>query len=84
MADSERQLGVIKDIVLPLDIPTQYDVYFTDKRIAIVCMGHSKHIDYGPSAGRSFLFGLDLKYCKTRKEKTNNLLKKKSTVYLLT
>ena len=58
MLDSERQLGVIKDILLPLDITTQYDVYFTDKRIAIVCMGHSKHVDYGPSAGRSFLFGI--------------------------
>ena len=58
MPDSERQLGVIKDILLPLDITTQYDVYFTDKRIAIVCMGHSKHFDYGPSAGRSFLFGI--------------------------
>ena len=58
MPDSERQLGVIKDILLPLDITTRYDVYFTDKRIAIVCMGHSKHVDYGPSAGRSFLFGI--------------------------
>jgi hypothetical protein len=58
MLDSEQQLGVIKDILLPLDITTQYDVYFTDKRIAIVCMGRSKNVDYGPSAGRSFLFGI--------------------------
>jgi ribosomal protein L40E len=58
MPDSERQLGVIKDILLPLDITTQYDVYFTDKRIAIVCMGHNKHVDYGPTASRSFLFGI--------------------------
>ena len=58
MADSERQLGVIKDILLPLDLPTRYDVYFTDKRIAIVCMGHSKRVDYGASQSRSFLFGV--------------------------
>ena len=58
MPDSERQLGVIRDILLPLDITTRYDVYFTDKRIAIVCMGHSKHVDHGPSANRSFLFGI--------------------------
>ena len=39
MLDSERQLGIIVDLLLPLDIATRYDVYFTDKRIAIVCMG---------------------------------------------
>ncbi len=53
MPDSERQLGVIKDILLPLDNPTRYDVVFTDKRIAIVCMGHSsrfEHIDGYPSS----------------------------------
>ena len=58
MADSERQLGVIKDILLPLDKPTRYDVYFTDKRIAIVCMGHSSRVDSGTLQSRSFLFGL--------------------------
>ena len=57
MPDSEIQLGVIKDILLPLDAPTRYDVYFTDKRIAIVCMGHSNRFDE-VSASRSFLFGI--------------------------
>ena len=57
MPDSERQLGVIKDILLPLDAPTRYDVYFTDKRIAIVCMGHNTRFDE-VSAPRSFLFGI--------------------------
>ena len=72
MPDSERQLGVIKDILLPLDITTQYDVYFTDKRIAIVCMGHSKHVDYGPSAGRSFLFGIGPEVPINAKEERRN------------
>jgi ribosomal protein L40E len=58
MPDSERQLGVIKDILLPLDIPTRYDVYFTDKRIAIVCMGHSSRFDSGALERRSYLFGV--------------------------
>ena len=58
MPDSERQLGVIKDILLPLDKSTRYDVYFTDKRIAIVCMGHSRHVDDGVVPSRSFLFGI--------------------------
>ena len=72
MPDSERQLGVIKDILLPLDITTQYDVYFTDKRIAIVCMGHSKHVDYGPSADRSFLFGIGPEVPINAKEERRN------------
>ncbi len=58
MTDYERQLGVLKDILLPLDVPTRYDVYLTDKRIAIVCMGHSKRFDSGVSPRRSFLFGI--------------------------
>ena len=37
--DSERQLGIIVDLFLPLDSATRYDVYFTDVRIAIVYMG---------------------------------------------
>jgi ribosomal protein L40E len=57
MPDSERQIGVIKDILLPVDPPTRYDVYFTDKRIAIVCMGPSNRFD-GVSESRSFLFGV--------------------------
>ena len=57
MADFERQLGVIRDILLPLDMPTRYDLYFTDKRIAIVCMGHS-HADNEDSRYPSSLFGI--------------------------
>ncbi len=57
MPDSERQIGVITDILIPVDPQTRYDVYFTDKRIAIVCMGPSNRFD-GVSESRSFLFGV--------------------------
>jgi hypothetical protein len=46
LPNDERQLETVKDIVLPLDAATQYDLYFTDKRIAIVCMGRSDRVDY--------------------------------------
>ncbi len=58
MFNPERQLGSIEDLPLPLDITTRYDVYFTDKRIAIVCMGHSRRFDSGVSERRSYLFGV--------------------------
>ena len=58
MFNSERQLGSIEDLPLPLDITTRYDVYFTDKRIAIVCMGNSRRFDSGASERRSYLFGV--------------------------
>jgi ribosomal protein L40E len=58
MSDSEHQIGVIKDILLPLDKPTRYDVYLTDKRMAIVCMGQSSRIDSAVVPSRSFLFGI--------------------------
>jgi ribosomal protein L40E len=58
MFDPERQLGIIEDLLLPLDITTKYDVYFTDKRIAIVCMGHSSRFDSGVPERRSYLFGV--------------------------
>jgi len=58
MLNSERPLGTIVDLPLPLDNSTRYDVYFTDKRIAIVCMGHSNRFDSGVSQSRSYLFGI--------------------------
>lgn len=39
MSGSERRLGIIKDILLSVDAHTRYDLYFTDRRVAIVCMG---------------------------------------------
>ncbi len=53
MASSEKSLGILKDIVLPLDINTRYDVYFTDKRIAIVCMGRANRFESDKSAQAS-------------------------------
>ena len=58
MFNNERQLDIIEDLMLPLDITTRYDVYFTDKRVAIVCLGHSSRFDSGTSEHRSFLFGV--------------------------
>lgn len=39
MSSSEKRLGIIKDVILPLDIDSRYDLYFTDRRVAIVFMG---------------------------------------------
>ena len=57
MLNSERQIGVITDILLPVDPQTRYDVYFTNQRIAIICMGPSNRFDE-VSESRSFLFGV--------------------------
>jgi len=45
VSSSEKQFGIVKDIVLPLDINTRYDFYFTDKRIAIVCLGKANRFE---------------------------------------
>ncbi len=45
MSSSEKQLGIVRDIVLPLDINTRYDFYFTDRRIAIVCLGRANRFE---------------------------------------
>jgi ribosomal protein L40E len=45
VSSSEKVVGIIRDIVLPLDINTRYDFYFTDKRIAIVCMGRASRFE---------------------------------------
>jgi hypothetical protein len=58
MSDSESQIGVIVDLVLPLDIATRYDVYFTDKRICIVYMGKADRDDFEPIESRSLFFGV--------------------------
>jgi ribosomal protein L30E len=58
MLDSERQLGLIVDLLLPLDFATRYDVYFTEKRIAIVCMGKADRFEHGTFESRSLMFGI--------------------------
>ncbi len=45
MLSSEKLLGIVKDVVLPVDVRTRYDVYFTDKRVAIVCMGRADRFE---------------------------------------
>lgn len=47
MSSEEKQLIVVPDVILPADINTRYDIYFTDRRIAIVCMGPSNRFGYG-------------------------------------
>ncbi len=54
MPNQEEQILVIPDIVLPADINTRYDIYFTDRRIAIVCMGPADR--YGYSTGKIHTF----------------------------
>ncbi len=41
----EKQLGVIHDVVLPSDVNTRYDLYFTDRRVAIVCLGRASRFE---------------------------------------
>ncbi len=45
MLGSENVLGIVKDIVLPADFRTRYDVYFTDRRVAIVCLGRAERFE---------------------------------------
>jgi hypothetical protein len=33
------------DVLLPGDVNTRYDLYFTDKRVAIVCLGRSSRFE---------------------------------------
>ncbi len=54
MTSSEQKLAVIKDVVLPIDVSTRYDVYFTDKRIALVCMGRANRSNL-EEVGRPYL-----------------------------
>jgi hypothetical protein len=45
MPGIEKQIEIIRDIILPLDVNTRYDLYFTDKRVAIVCMGRASRFE---------------------------------------
>jgi len=45
MSSSEKLLGLVKDVVLTVDLRTRYDVCFTDKRVAIVCMGKADRFE---------------------------------------
>ena len=41
MSAPEKIFGISKDVLLPVDARTRYDVYFSDRRVAIVCMGRA-------------------------------------------
>ena len=45
MLGSEKVLGIVKDVVLPVDVRTRYDIYFTDRRVAIVCLGKAERFE---------------------------------------
>lgn len=47
MSSQEKQLAVIPDVILPADVNTRYDIHFTNRRIAIVCMGPVDRYGYG-------------------------------------
>ena len=49
MSGFEKQLGVVKDVFFPVDVNTRYDVYFTDRRVAIVCMGRANRFESEPA-----------------------------------
>jgi len=55
MSGSERVLGAVKDIVLPVDVRTRYDIYFTDRRVAIVCMGKAVRFESDAQDQVSFM-----------------------------
>lgn len=54
MSNNEKRLGIIKDIVLPIDSDSRYDLYFTDRRIAIVFMGSVNRFSNDSFGLRSF------------------------------
>jgi len=61
MSSSEKQLGIVKDVVLPVDVCTRYDVYFTDRRVAIICMGRADRFESeasGPVSLMPAVFGV--------------------------
>ncbi len=39
MSNTEKQLAIINDVLLPSDRKNRYDIYLTDSRIALVCLG---------------------------------------------
>jgi hypothetical protein len=41
----EPKIGVVRDVILPIDTKSRYDLYFTDHRIAIVCMGKASRFE---------------------------------------
>jgi hypothetical protein len=55
MSGSEMVFGIVKDIILPVDVNARYDVYFTDRRVLIVCLGRATRFESEKSAQASFI-----------------------------
>jgi len=55
MSAPEKVLGVVKDVVLPADVRTRYDIYVTDTRVAIVCMGRATRFESDTEEVLSFM-----------------------------
>ncbi|MCW3999904.1 MAG: zinc ribbon domain-containing protein [Candidatus Bathyarchaeota archaeon] len=60
MTSTENLLGIIRDVILIQDVATRYDLYFTDKRIAIICLGDSGRVDHRAVARGALTIGLAL------------------------
>jgi hypothetical protein len=60
MTNTEKQLAIIQDVLLEQDHKNRYDIYLTDKRIAIVCLGKmSRESDsYGSLSAIPAAFGM--------------------------
>ena len=61
MSSLEKQLGIIRDLLMPADAKRRYDIYITDRRIAIVCMGKAKHLEaesFEPISAMPSAFGV--------------------------
>jgi len=39
MSNTEKLLAIFEDVLLPVDRKNRYDIYLTDMRIALVCLG---------------------------------------------
>lgn len=61
MPSIEKQLGIIRDFVLLVDVKNRYDVYFTDRRVAIIFMGRANRSEsdsFGPISLVPAAFGV--------------------------
>jgi ribosomal protein L40E len=82
MSRSEKILGIIKDVVLPVDFRIRYDIYFTDSRVAIVCLGKAERFESDTEEPLSYMpsaFGVPAPVApyeeKTRRESIDEKIK---------
>jgi len=61
LSGPERVLDIVRDVVLPIDVRTRYDVYFSNWRVGIVCLGRAERVESetdGPLSLMSSVFGV--------------------------